>query len=45
MGGPAGDVLGEPPRKRTKLLPDDVAALRRRVLDYKQLRLKNLRDR
>ncbi|XP_045445858.1 helicase domino [Melitaea cinxia] len=36
----------EPPCKRMKLLAaDDVAALRKRVLEYKLLRLKNLRER
>ncbi|XP_047021006.1 helicase domino [Helicoverpa zea] len=34
----------EPPRKRAKL-PDDAAALRRRILDCELQRLRNLRDR
>ncbi|XP_038215433.1 helicase domino-like [Zerene cesonia] len=43
---PAADRTDEPPRKRPKLvLTDDVSALRKRILEYKLLRLKNLRDR
>nr|XP_026501590.1 helicase domino [Vanessa tameamea] len=45
-GVAAPERADEPPRKRTKLLPtDDVSTLRKRVLEYKLLRLKNLRDR
>lgn len=36
----------EPPRKKSKLHGvEDVSALRKRVLEYKLLRLKNLRER
>ncbi|CAG5010881.1 unnamed protein product [Parnassius apollo] len=35
----------EPPRKRPKLLSEDAHALRKRILEYKLLRLKNLRER
>ncbi|KAJ2952402.1 hypothetical protein O0L34_g6710 [Tuta absoluta] len=35
----------EPPRKRPKLASDDSAPLRKRILEYKLLRLKSLRDR
>ncbi|CAK1582408.1 unnamed protein product [Parnassius mnemosyne] len=35
----------EPPRKRPKLLSEDAHTLRKRILEYKLLRLKNLRER
>lgn len=45
-GVAAGERGDEPPCKRMKLLAaDDVATLRKRVLEYKLLRLKNLRER
>lgn len=35
----------EPPRKRPKLVSDEAHLLRKRLLESKVLRLKNLRDR
>ncbi|CAG4906239.1 unnamed protein product [Colias eurytheme] len=45
-GAAPADRADEPPRKRPKLvLTDDISSLRKRILEYKLLRLKNLRDR
>ncbi|VVD05858.1 unnamed protein product, partial [Leptidea sinapis] len=44
-GAATAEVKDEPPCKKQKLLSDDIATLRKRILEYKLLRLKNLRDR
>ncbi|CAK1552715.1 unnamed protein product [Leptosia nina] len=46
LNGAASGRSEEPARKRPKLiLADDASPLRKRILEYKLLRLKNLRDR
>lgn len=45
LNGSAAPRLDEPPRKRPKLQVEDASALRKRILEYKLLRLKTLRDR
>lgn len=45
LNGSVTPRLEEPPRKRPKLQAEDASALRKRILEYKLLRLKTLRDR
>ncbi|CAF4842906.1 unnamed protein product [Pieris macdunnoughi] len=46
LNGSPSDRPEEPPNKRPKLiLAEDASALRKRILEYKLLRLKNLRER